>query len=156
MGAMSITGIKNAGVFQCPNCKETINTAMQECSFCHTPVDPIAADVAAEAMARINQACSDASYLKIAAINAVICFGLFAIGIPLVGWVAAVAFFAVPLMATRWRARTAAVKTDDADFCRAKRFVNIIFWACVAVPLCWPGLLVAILVVSIWHPWDRQ
>ena len=53
------------GVFPCPNCQETINTSMQVCSFCSAPIDPAAAAASAEAFARVNQACSDASYLKI-------------------------------------------------------------------------------------------
>src|SRR5208283_2229058 len=55
------------GIFPCPNCQETINTSMQVCSFCSAPIDPAAAAAAAQQFARVNQACSDASYLKIMA-----------------------------------------------------------------------------------------
>jgi predicted amidophosphoribosyltransferase len=51
-------------VFQCPNCKETIDTLSRQCRFCSAPIDPIAAQAAADAMAKENKAQSDASYRK--------------------------------------------------------------------------------------------
>lgn len=34
-------------VFRCPNCKEFINTSLQQCRFCGAAVDPAVAEAAA-------------------------------------------------------------------------------------------------------------
>ena len=54
-------------VLQCPNCKETIDASSEQCRFCSVAIDPIAAERAADVMAKVNQACSDASFLRTAA-----------------------------------------------------------------------------------------
>src|SRR5262245_58110945 len=52
--------IENAGVtgkarvFQCPNCREYINTHMTECRFCHTPISATDAQAAATKLDREN------------------------------------------------------------------------------------------------------
>ena len=51
--SMSITS--QARVFQCPVCKETIDTSAQKCRFYSATIDPRAAEEAAEAMAKVNQ-----------------------------------------------------------------------------------------------------
>jgi hypothetical protein len=51
-------------IFDCPNCKETIDANAETCRFCGMKVDREAALKAAALLARINQACSDASYMK--------------------------------------------------------------------------------------------
>src|SRR5947209_14515097 len=53
--------------FPCPPCKEIINDRMEQCRFCGAPVDKGIAQMLAETQARVNQAYSDASYMKTAA-----------------------------------------------------------------------------------------
>jgi uncharacterized membrane protein YwzB len=125
-GSLSIgSAASSARVFQCPNCKETIDTAAQQCRFCSAAVDPRAAELAADFMARVNQACSDASFVKILG-GMELSFWLLSY-VPLVGIVGHWGFLfllvAVPVMAIRWWARFQAIQTDDADFIRAKRTV---------------------------------
>jgi hypothetical protein len=110
-------------VFSCPSCKETINTSMTECAYCHVPIDAASALSASETMSKVNQACSDASYLRIMAGM----MGTFFVVryIPFLGMVGMVGFlgllFAVPIMAIRWRVKFGSIKSDDPEFLRARK-----------------------------------
>jgi hypothetical protein len=55
-------------VFECPHCKETIDTSADVCRFCGAKVDHEAAKKAAHLLARVDQACSDASFLRNSAV----------------------------------------------------------------------------------------
>src|SRR5580698_9018037 len=110
-------------VFPCPNCSETINTSMQQCAFCSTPIDHTAAETAAEATAKVSQACSDASYLKIM-LGILILFGA-TIFFPFLGLAGLVGFvfikYAVPFMVIRWWIKYGSIKTTDPDFKSARK-----------------------------------
>ena len=67
MSSLRITPNLSPRIFPCPRCKETIDTAAVNCPFCSVSIDPKLAEAAADRMARVNQACSDASYLRIMA-----------------------------------------------------------------------------------------
>ena len=54
-------------VFQCPNCREFINTTMTHCSYCGVSVDAHAAHTAAQNQQVVASACHDANYAKILA-----------------------------------------------------------------------------------------
>jgi hypothetical protein len=130
----SITaGLNQVRVFQCPHCKETSNTAARQCPFCSTPIDPQAAEAAAEVMAKVNQACSDASYLRITAGSMAAFFGLSLL--PIVAtigyWGLTFLVFAIPVLAIRWWIRFGSIRTDDSGFRAAKRatLVSIGIWA---------------------------
>jgi hypothetical protein len=56
-------------IFECPNCKETIDATAETCRFCGAVVDREAARKAAALMAKVNQACSDSSYMKSTALT---------------------------------------------------------------------------------------
>ena len=112
--------------FPCPNCKEIINDSMERCRYCDVPVDPRAAAEAADLQARVNQACSDASYLKTAALVMWAFLGLsFIPFIPLVSWAFLVTFVVVLVMIVRWQLKVGRVKTDDPDYPGAKRSKNL-------------------------------
>jgi hypothetical protein len=116
------------GVFPCPNCKETINTSMQACSFCSAPIDPAAAAAAAAQFARVNQACSDASYLKIMA-GSSFTF-LFLRLFPFLGLLGTIGFWflelAIPLMTIHWWLKFGAIRIDDPGFARARRTALVV------------------------------
>ena len=128
----------NLGIFECPNCKQTIEISASHCRFCSAAIDPISAEVAAEKMARINQACSDASFLRTAAISIFVFFGI--MFIPFMGLLGVCGYYflilAVPFLAARWWLKYHAIHTEDSDFSRAKRTV-IIISALIAVPWIW-------------------
>jgi hypothetical protein len=119
------------GVFPCPNCKETINTSMQSCSFCCAPIDPAAAAASAAQFARVNQACSDASYLKIMAGSSFtfLFLRLFPY-VSLLGLLGTLGFWflelAVPLMTIHWWLSYGAIRIDDPGFARARRTALVV------------------------------
>lgn len=57
-------------VFECPNCKQTIDTSADVCRFCGAKIDHQEAQKAAHVLARVDQACSDASVLRYTAVTA--------------------------------------------------------------------------------------
>lgn len=124
----SVSLSTQARVFQCPNCKETIDTSAQQCRFCSVAIDPGAADDAADVMAKVNQACSDASYLKVMGVSVPVFLAL--IFVPFAGWLGIVGYyflvFATPVMAARWWVRFGRIKADDREFGRARRTVVIV------------------------------
>lgn len=66
-------------IFECPACKETIDAKAETCRFCGVAVDHESAHKAAALMAKVNQACSDASYMKSTALALPVFFALRAI-----------------------------------------------------------------------------
>ena len=130
----------NLGIFECPKCKQTIDASASQCRFCSAPIDPAAAQVAAEKMAKINQACSDASFLRTAAIS-ILAF-IVIMFIPFITLLGVCGYyfllFAVPFLSIRWWIRNHAIQTDDPDFRRAKLTV-IIVGALILLP--WMNVL---------------
>jgi len=129
--------LNSVQVFPCPNCKETINTSMQQCQFCGAPIDSAAAQQSADATSRISAAVSDASYLKILAWFLLTFFGV--MFIPFLGLIGIVGLifvtYALPVMCIRWWVKYGSIKTDDADFPRA-RLTAIIVTAIAFLNLC--------------------
>jgi hypothetical protein len=115
-------------VLPCPNCKETINTSMRQCPFCSSPIDTAAAEVSAEAFGQVNQACSDASYLKIMT-GCALAFFLLRF-VPFLGLAGIAGFFfleiAIPVMTIRWWIKFGPTKSDDPEFARAKRIAMLV------------------------------
>jgi hypothetical protein len=132
--SLSLTSTStNAGIFECQVCKQTIDASSTECRFCSAPIDPIAAEAAAEKMARANQACSDASFLRTMAF-AFLAF-IVIMFIPFMGLLGVAGYwflmFAVPFMSIRWWIKFHAVRADDRDFKRARTTVLIISVLCL-------------------------
>jgi len=129
--------------FPCPNCKEIINDSMERCRYCNAPVDPRAAAEAADLQSRVNQACSDASYLKTASLVMWAFLGLnFIPFVPLVGWAFLVTFFVVLVMIVRWQMKFGGLKTEDPDYPRARRSKNLAI-------LLWLGALFVAFVIRL-------
>jgi hypothetical protein len=123
--------------FACPSCKEIINDSMMQCRFCGAPVDPTIALGLAAVQDKVNQACSDASYLKTAALIMSACLGLsFIPFIPLVGLGFFLIFCAVLFMLIRWQIKFGGLVTNDPDYGSARRSKNLslALWV-LAIPL---------------------
>lgn len=124
---MALLQVAEVRVFECPNCRETINTSIAQCPYCSAPIDRNAAEAAADLTSKVSQACSDASYIRILAGSIIAFFFLFLV--PFLGIVGVVGYYVllvlVPVMAIRWLVRYASVRTQDGDFRRAKRNVGI-------------------------------
>jgi hypothetical protein len=118
----------HARVFQCPVCKETIDTSAQKCRFCSATIDAGAAEAAADAMAKINQACSDASYLKVMTVSILVFFGL--MFVPFAGLLGLAGYyflaFAVPVMTIRWWVKFGSIQTNETDFRSARGMVILV------------------------------
>ncbi len=112
--------------FPCPNCNEIINDEMEKCRFCSAPIDKEAAVVAAELQSKVNQAYSDASYLKTAAVAMFIFLGLsFVPFLPLVFWGFVLTFLIVIVMLVRWQIKFSGLQTNDPDYRQARRSRNL-------------------------------
>jgi hypothetical protein len=123
MGLLKITPTVESRIFSCPACKQTINTSAKQCPYCGAAIDAQAAELAADDMARVNQACSDASFLRTIAGTTVVFFGLSMI--PFLGiaqWgVLVLVFIVLPVMLIRWWVKFGKIQSDDSDFRRARR-----------------------------------
>jgi len=105
-----------------------INDSMTQCRYCSTPVDPGVASLIADRQEMTNRACSDASYLKTAAIALYVFLGLsFIPFLPVVYWGFMITFVVVLVLLIRWQVRFGALVTDDPDYQRARRSKNIAF-----------------------------
>jgi hypothetical protein len=124
---MNILQSDSIRVFECPSCRQTINTSLSQCSYCSTPIDPQAAEAAAVLTTKVSQACSDASYVRILA-GSLVVFWLLTI-VPFMGLIGVVGYYVllvlVPVLAIRWWMRFSSLRSVDPDFRRAKRNVVI-------------------------------
>ena len=126
-------------IFECPNCKETIDARAETCRFCGVKVDREAARRAAVVLAKVNQACSDASYMRSTALTLPVFFLLrFVPFIALVGTIGfAGVTLVIPFWALRWWLKYRGIETDDADFRRARNRVK------------WIGIIVTCLLILL-------
>ncbi len=118
----------NAGIFECPLCKQTIDSSSTKCRFCSATIDPTAAELAAEKMAKVNQACSDASFLRTMAFAILVFLGL--MFFPILNMLGSLGYdflmFAVPFMTIRWWVKFGAIHADDRDFERARSTLFVV------------------------------
>jgi len=115
-------------IFDCPNCKETIDATADSCRFCGAMVDRDAARTAAVVMAQINKACSDASYMKSTTFTLPVFFGLrFVPFISLLGTIGFIGLLiAIPIWTLVWRHKYGRIVTSDSDYLKARRTVLLI------------------------------
>ncbi len=131
---------EDLNIFECPNCKQTIDSSADVCRFCGAKVDHEAAQKAAHLLARIDQACSDASVLR----NAAVVAFLLVLGIVysllraarlvlLIGFeneVLGISFLVLilaapfPIWSLRWWTKYANITSDDEDFQDARGIVR--------------------------------
>jgi len=113
-------------IFQCPHCDETIDSSAETCRFCGIKVDHEAAQKAAQLMAKINQGCSDASYMKSCAWALPVFFLLRYV--PFLSWLGLDGFIGlligIPVWALRWWLKYGEIATAEADFLQARKTVK--------------------------------
>jgi len=123
-----------------------INDSMTVCRFCSVPVDPGVAQLIADRQEKANQACSDASFLRTAAIAMYVFFGLsFVPFLPIVSWGTLIVFFVVIFLLVRWQLRYGSLITDDADYKTARRS----WWVSLVMLLALPVLVVMRIVLLL-------
>ena len=127
MPNLSIAPAVESRIFQCPSCKETINTSQSRCPFCSAAVDPQAAEAAADNMKKVNQACSDGSYLRVMAGSMLGFFGLSLV--PFLGIVGICGmwflYVAIPVMTIRWWVKFGSLRSEDSEFRSARKSLVI-------------------------------
>ncbi|HTW62297.1 MAG TPA: hypothetical protein VMD55_10860 [Terracidiphilus sp.] len=150
-------------VFECPHCKETIDTSADVCRFCGAKVNHEAAQKAAHLLARVDEACSDASFLRNSAVVAfmlalgvVICLARGSSRIMLVAgfensFLALSALFALlscafPFWSLRWWRKYANLQSDDEDFQDARTTVRSTGFTAAAV-LAVSGAILCLLII---------
>jgi uncharacterized membrane protein YvbJ len=133
--------------FPCPSCKEIISDSAEQCKYCGAPIDKGVAQFAAEVQSKVNQAYSDASYLKTAAFAM---WTLLAISlvpfVPFVFYGSVFIFFALVVLIVRWQMKFSKINTADPDYQKAKRNKNIALILLVAAI---PGFILRDLVFLV-------
>jgi hypothetical protein len=122
-------------IFTCPKCGETIDSSAEACRFCGEKVDPAAAQQAALELAKVNQACSDASYMKSTAFAIPVFFLLrFLPFVSMMGLIGFVGLsFAVPIWSLRWWFRYGKLISTDEEFLKARTTVKYAGFAVTAI-----------------------
>jgi hypothetical protein len=101
-----------------------INDSMSNCKYCSVAIDPAIAAMIAERQEKVNQAYSDASYLRNAAAGM---FVFLAVGLVLtIGYLGFVVTFLTTLaLLIRWQVKFSDLLTNDLDYLKAKRSRNV-------------------------------
>jgi hypothetical protein len=123
-----------------------INDSMTQCHYCSVPVDPGVAQLIADRQEKANQAYSDASFLRTAAIAMYVFFGLSMV--PLLGfafWGFLITFVVVIVLLIRWRIRYGTLITDDVDYKSARRS----WWISLVLLLGVPVIFIARVVIEV-------
>jgi hypothetical protein len=123
--------------FPCPSCKEIINDRAERCKYCDAPIDKGVAQFAAEVQSKVNQAYSDASYLKTAAFALLTLLALSMLPfVPFLFYGAVIIFFVLIVLIVRWQMKFSNINTPDPDYQKAKRNKNIalVLWI-VSIPI---------------------
>ena len=112
-----------------------INDSMKNCRYCQVAIDPGVAELIATRQTQVNQACSDASYLRSAAVGMYIFFAL-GLVIGLAYWAFLATFVVTLVMLILWQVRFSNIVTDDPDYVKAKKSRTFAFILVIlAIPL---------------------
>jgi hypothetical protein len=109
---------------------------MEKCPFCSVAFDKDAAAAASEVQENVNRACSDASYLRVAAVIMFVFVGLSFFPFLPGTWGFLITFVVVIVLLARWQLKFGRLRTDDSDYQRARKHRNlaIVLWL-LAIPV---------------------
>ncbi len=154
-------------VFECPNCKQTIDVSADVCRFCGAKIDHEAAEKAAHLLAEVDQACSDADVLRYAAVTAFLLPVGIVIGllrnprfIERVGFQNVLLGFCVlvlilsspfPIWSLRWWSKCANLPTDDEEFQNDRKMVRAAGLIGTASLVTFGSLLCLVLILKATH-----
>ena len=154
-------------VFECPKCGQTIDTSADVCRFCGAKVDHQAAQQDARLLARVDDACSDASYLRNTAVVLLLLPPGVLLGLArnprfillvgfqnvLMGFCALVLLVCspFPLWTLRWRAKYASLKSEDDEFQSARKTLKAVGTGAAAAWLTFGSLFCLVLLYKIAH-----
>jgi predicted RNA-binding Zn-ribbon protein involved in translation (DUF1610 family) len=154
-------------VFECPKCGQTIDVSADTCRFCGAKIDHEAARKAAHFLARVDQACSDASVLRYAAVTAFlvpvgIAFGLlrqprffllFGFQNVVLGFCAAVLMVSAPfpIWSLNWWRKYVSLSTDDEEFQADRKMVRAAGLIAAAFFVTFGAILCLVLILKTTH-----
>lgn len=101
-----------------------INEEAKQCRFCSVAIDPGVAELIAGRQEQVNQACSDASYLRRAAVAMYVFLAVSTI-FGWAYWAFVVTFWVGVFLLVRWQSKFSNLLTNDPDYPTAKRSKNI-------------------------------
>ncbi len=149
-------------VFECPNCKQTIDISADVCRFCGAKVNHESAQKAAQLLAVVDQACSDASYLRNTAVLAFCLPPGIVIGllrsprfILLVGFQNVLLGFCIlvlvvsspfPIWCMRWWKKYANLTSEDDEFQSARGLVRALGFSSATALATFGALLGLVLI----------
>lgn len=110
--------------FRCPNCNEMISEQATQCRFCSLAIDPGVAELIAGRQEKVNEACSDASYLRRTAMAMYVFLG-FALVFTFAYWGFLITFWTGLVMMIRWQVKFGELITNDPDYAKARRSKTI-------------------------------
>ena len=110
--------------FRCPSCHEMISETAPACRFCSIAIDPGVAELIATRQQQVNQAYSDASYLRGTAVGMYVFLaaGTF---FTLAYWGFVITFWLGLFLLVRWQIKFNDLITDDPDYAKSKRSKNV-------------------------------
>jgi predicted RNA-binding Zn-ribbon protein involved in translation (DUF1610 family) len=127
---LSLTPTTSAGVFDCPNCRETIEASAQECRFCGITVDPERARELAERTSNVGAALTEATRIRTAALAipvlSLLSLPVFFIVPPfaVLGAIACAGLTVIlPFWALGWWGKFADIESGSRDYLRARKTV---------------------------------
>jgi len=154
-------------VFECPKCGQTIDTSAEVCRFCGAKVDHKAAQQGAHLLARVDLACSDASYLRNTAVIMLLLPPGVLIGLArnprfivqvgfqnvLLGFCALVLLVSTPfpLWTLRWWTKYASLSSEDDEFQDARKVVKAVGTGTAAALLTFGSLFCLVLLFRVAH-----
>ena len=155
---------EDLNIFECPNCKQTIDTSADVCRFCGAKVDHESAQKAAHLLARVDQACSDASVLRNTAVVAFllvlgVVFSLlraarlvlvFGLQNELMGLCVLVLILSAPfpIWSLRWWTKYTSLTSDDEDFQDARVTVRSTGSTALAFTIASGALICLVLILK--------
>jgi len=116
-------------IFECPHCGETIDASAEACRFCGATVDRPLALHRAMILAKVNRACSDASYMRSCAMTLPVFFVFRFIPIAFLstfGLGFDVLSFVIPIWAIIWWSKFSGLESHDSEYIRWRKTVRII------------------------------
>lgn len=123
---MSTTAGAMPSIFECPTCGETIDVSAETCRFCNAPVDRPLAMHRAMILAKVNRACSDATYMRSCALALPVFFVVRFL--PFFSWAGTLGFvvlsFAIPVWAIVWWSRFSDLESEDPDYTKSRKAVR--------------------------------